>query len=361
MHARRAETRLAALPAGDDQGGSSGASPHHGDSHPDARASDPGTCSNRVRTLLCLLLLAGLCQGYAHAQDSAAPGDLLLHLPLTDDLRDHSGHGHRVKVSGKVELRNGAAYFAGKEDWLELPHLGLNERPFAISMMIQVTGRHPIYGLIEQRDRNVPGRHLHVMLRGELQPHLGFYMNDALSPSSMARDLWTHLVFQYDGTHQQIWVGGRLLCQRAARPYLGTAGITAIGKSPRWSNVPARDFEGYMRQLRIFGRALSFDEIVALGRSGGLLTANTLAANESAAAPVPVSVPASAEIPFLAIEGNRLRIVGPAGTIMILEATANLLEPFEPLARLTNFTGRVEFVDTEAAQFPERFYRIVIP
>jgi hypothetical protein len=315
---------------------------------------------NPAKALLCLLLVPGL--GLAQPQNSTALQELALHLPLTHDLLDHSPHRHPVHVSGKVEIKNGAAFFAGKEDWLELPHLSLDERSFAISVLIQVTGPHSMYGLIEQRDQNVTGRHFHVMLRGELQPHLGFYINDAISPSTIPRAAWTHLVFQYDGTHQQLWVDGRLLCQRTATPYLGTNGITAIGKSPRWSNVPSRDFEGSMRHLRIFGRALSYDEIAELGKSDGRLSAPATDAPPATVSPIPrPEGQPSPSIPFLAIDGNRLRITGPAGTIMILEATPNLLQPWEPLAHLTNVTGQVEFIDSEAGRFPERFYRIVIP
>ncbi|MFA5192609.1 MAG: hypothetical protein WC740_18020 [Verrucomicrobiia bacterium] len=39
-----------------------------------------------------------------------------------------------------------------------------------------------------------------------------------------------------------------------------------IGKSPRWSNVPSADFQGAMRHIQIYGRALSPVEIDSLAR-----------------------------------------------------------------------------------------------
>jgi hypothetical protein len=220
-------------------------------------------------------------------------------------------------------------------------------------------------GLIEQRDANKYDRLFHIMLRKSCQPYLGFYLNDAISPLSIKANEWTHLIFQYTGTHQEIWVNGRLLCSRLAEPYQGTQGATFIGKNPGWSNVPAENFQGYMRELRIYGRALSAEEVAQLDLTpAGIELANhspesskakvTPINNSPVATQVAVPVP-----PFLSIEGSTIIINGSPGDVYVLDATTNFSN-WEPLAMLTNITGQVEFTDIDAAHHSERFYRVEV-
>lgn len=218
----------------------------------------PRNCS--VGLILGLLLLS-LNSFYARAI-AADPG-LLLYLPLAENLNDHSGNGHPIVNQTNVRIQNGAAYFDGLTNWLEAPNLPLNSGPFAVSMWIKPTGKHPMYGLLEQKASGKNNQWLHLMLRGGRQPYLGFYINDAISPEDVPVNEWTHLVFQYSGKRQEIWVNGQFLCARDSRAYGGKGGTLRIGYSPRWNNVPSRDFEGYMRELRIYNRALTEPEILA--------------------------------------------------------------------------------------------------
>lgn len=54
-------------------------------------------------------------------------------------------------------------------------------------------------------------------------------------------------------------------------------------------------------------------------------------------------------------------ISGQAGQVIRIEATTHLAQAasWEPIATLTNTTGTVEFVDSDAGQFPSRYYRAV--
>jgi hypothetical protein len=183
---------------------------------------------------------------------------------MREDLRDHSARSLPVVVVGDVRVAEGAAVFPGDGNWLDAPHVDLARRPFAISLWVNVKGAKPGYGLVRQYDSATQNRHLHAMLRGTLQPHLGFYINDSRAPDPLPRDRWIHLVFQYTGADQEIWVDGRRASVKAAAPFEGTSGVTSIGRTPRWSDVPSGDLEGLMRELRIYGRALSTPEIAAL-------------------------------------------------------------------------------------------------
>jgi hypothetical protein len=293
---------------------------------------------------------------------SAAPLDkgLLAYLPLRVDLQDHSPAENPVKMNGGVELREGGAYFNGQTNWLELPHFDFDKRPFAVSMWIKTTGANPMYGLLEQQAEHVPNRWLHIMLRGGRQPYLGFYVNDAISPQDVPLKEWAHLVFQYTGTHQQLWIDGQLLCSRAARAYDGNAGKTVIGRSPRWNNVPSKDFEGYMREIRIYGRALSADEIGSLFNRDNDSGAKAILQQSREQAPDSGSDAAEVGIPFLAIDGGKLVITGESHQVYEIMATSDLGAAWQPLVTMTNQSGVVEYTDPEAANIPQRFYRIKV-
>jgi len=74
-----------------------------------------------------------------------------------------------------------------------------------------------------------------------------------------------HVVFQYDkkAGQQEIWIDGRFICSRSSGPYQGKSGETIIGGSPVWNNVPCKDFMGFIRDVRIYDRALTAAEIRA--------------------------------------------------------------------------------------------------
>jgi hypothetical protein len=308
-----------------------------------------------VSRICCLALLA--LAGAASATPALEQG-LLAYLPLRSDLRDHAAAPHEVEVSGRVELRAGAAYFGGKEDWLELPYLPLNDRPFAIAVWLKPTGAGPTYGVLEQWDTGSRGHLLHLMIRNGLRPWFGFYINDVVSPVSLSNaGDWQHVVFRYDGTHQQIWINARLVCQRSAEAYRGVSGRTCIGKNPAWNNVPGRDYEGWMSDFRIYDRAISFEEIIALAATPPAPI--TVLASAAPAQPAgSVSPTGASEIPLLAIDAEKMQLRGKPGEEYIVEASEDL-EHWKVIGALpVGTSGLVEFVDEDAASFRQRFYRI---
>lgn len=267
------------------------------------------------------------------------PQALLLHLPLTNDFKDQSPQRYEVDTEGAVEIRDGSAWFGVGAKWIEAPHLALNARPFAVALHVRPVG-HQHYGLVEQRGGTVGSQHLHLMLRGRLQPYFGFLGHDLMSPVSIPTNQWTHLVFQFDGTRQQIWMNGDLICEGRAPAYAGTSGATRLGRSPRWSNVAAQDFEGGVRDVRIYGRKLSFEEIARLNN--------------------PAKTPASSDapVPLLSSKGNTLTIRGTVGEVYEVEVTGNLDGPWQRLATLTNIAGYAQCPDPDAARPGDRYYRI---
>lgn len=309
----------------------------------------------RRHLLSALLVLTALST--AAARVDLREG-LVAHLPLRADLRDISANQHPVEVSGRVELRNGSAWFAGKEDWLELPHIPLNDRAYSVAMWLRPSGEVPTLGLVQQWDRGMPGCVFHLMIRDGLRPWLGHYVNDLVSPLSLkAGSDWQHLCFQYTGTHQQIWINGRLICERKADPYKGTSGKTFVGRHPRWNNVPGDDYQGSMSDFRVYQRALGVEEITLLSGQrppGAAKPAERLPLQpEGSVAPAGLG-----DRPVLSITGAALILRGLPGEEYIVEDSGDLIE-WEVLTTLTvPENGEVHFVDDDAAKFTQRFYRI---
>jgi hypothetical protein len=292
----------------------------------------------------------------APARDSSE--GLLVYLPLATNFEDASGHSVPVKVNGDVRMEGEGAYFpGGAKDWIDLPNFDLHGKPFSISMWIKVTGKNPMYGLLYQHHSGEMNHWLHLMLRGGLQPYLGFYDNDAISPLAISPNQWTHLTFQYDGARQQLWVNGALLCSRESKAYDGIDGATHLGRSPNWNNVPSKNFEGFIRDFQIHDRALSGVEIrSAMGLHEGLRATNST----DALVTDPLlsnALAADVGVPFLDITGNKLLITGESKQVYEVRASSDLNAGFDLIGLATNVTGRVEFIDTNAAP-GNRFYTL---
>ncbi|HLX63536.1 MAG TPA: LamG domain-containing protein [Planctomycetota bacterium] len=192
---------------------------------------------------------------------------LLLHLPFTSSLKDHSAHALELTSSGAIEVRDGAAHFPG-DAYLTLPHIPLDNRAFAFALWIRPEGQVVGYGLLEQSGGG-PGKLLHILMRDPDRPYFGFYMSDLRAPSSIQSERWTHLVFQFTGSHQQIWIDGQLSIERVSDPFLGESGETRIGKAPGWNNVPTQCFKGAMRDLRLYDVTLTDQQIRLLAGLDG--------------------------------------------------------------------------------------------
>ena len=292
------------------------------------------------------------------AAEVALSNGLVAYLPLQEDLRDHSAKPHPVEVSGIVELKDGAAWFPGKEDWLEMPFIALNDRAYAISVWVKPVGDSPSYGLLTQYDRSESGHHFHLMIRDGLRPWLGHYENDLVSPVSLSNSgAWQHLVFQYTNRRQQIWINGRLICERVAEAYHGVAGATCLGKNPNWRNVPARSFAGWMSDFRLYDRALTFEEIATL------ISTPPQPVEKLSPSPTPqpagsVAPAGASAVPLFSIDAKAMVLRGMAGEEYALEVSEDLVK-WETLDSVTVAAdGEVRFVDPDARDFPQRFYRI---
>lgn len=191
---------------------------------------------------------------------------LLLHLPLSTDLADHSRFQHPIKVVGKVQLEDGAARFPG-DGHLEAPHLSLEKRPFAVSMWLMAPVMMNNQWLLDQWHSDADNHHLTVFLSGA-RPSFGFEGNNVWSKRKglLAND-WNHVMFVFTGDQQQIWVNGEMVGNAAARPYEGTEGATIIGRPQTPTNTRV-NFDGWMRDLRVYEGYFERKRILALREAG---------------------------------------------------------------------------------------------
>lgn len=56
-------------------------------------------------------------------------------------------------------------------------------------------------------------------------------------------------------------MNGNLEVSAKKAPFLGKGGKFIIGLTPNWSNVPSRDFEGYLSDFRVYSRSLNQAEV----------------------------------------------------------------------------------------------------
>jgi hypothetical protein len=200
---------------------------------------------------------------YGPAGAPSAERGLVLHLPLRQDLLDHSRFARPVTVTGKVHIEQGAARFPGEGSWLTLPHIPLEGRPFAVALWVKVAGTGIGHGLFEQKDEDVENRHLHLALSG-WRPYFGFYENDARAKKYVPRDTWTHLVFVFTGQDQEIWVNGEAAAHSHSVAYRGRNGETHIGRHPRLPQLRASDLDGWLREVRVYEGVFEAERIRAL-------------------------------------------------------------------------------------------------
>ncbi len=313
-------------------------------------------------------------QPSATAPPIALTDGLVVHLPLKDDLNDHSPSAHPVRVQGNIKLDDGAARFPGDGNFLELPFVPLQRRDFSVSFWARVGGTNDTCTFFSQKEEDKCGGAIYLQLRQFSQLYLGFWNNDVTAPSAMEpREAWNHVVFQYVNFRQQIWLNGRLLVERIAEPLQCAAGGTRVGgQPPAWTGH--HDFEGWMRDFRIYNRALQREEIHQLAGVTPRIAVATAASQPSplqtnTAPPVgptgagvlsAVTTLPVEDRPFLQINGNHLTVSGPPVQVYELQASFDLADGFKAVSTLTNLTGSVQYVDPVVSLQELRFYRVKV-
>ncbi|MBM4026200.1 MAG: hypothetical protein FJ280_12460, partial [Planctomycetes bacterium] len=185
---------------------------------------------------------------------------------------DWSGNGFNGTVNGGAAWVPGksrtALQFNGTNAYVEAPHIPFNTRSFTITMWVNpvlYTAAQVVFGQQQSGSTNLS---MHFRLGGPAGTgpvpgavRMAFYSNDLNTAGGLIQDnTWYHLTFWYDVTTQtqRIYINGAQSAQRTAAPYLGTAGVTNIG---RWHSGNAQWFRGMIDDVQIYHRALTVAEI----------------------------------------------------------------------------------------------------
>ncbi len=218
-----------------------------------------------------LWLGIGMPLGMDFMAEKELERSLLVWLPLDGNSRDYAPATNPVTLHGDVTITEEGALFDGDGDFLSLPHQPLHPSgTYAISLWLKLDGAAQTIGILEQQGKGGQGNHLHLQLRGGA-PFLSYYAVNTLGEEKItSASGCTHIVVQHKEVnrdfHSQIWVNGRRDISKSNQDYIGTTGDFVIGKTKQWSNVPSSDWEGYIRDVRVYNRALSGFEIRALDK-----------------------------------------------------------------------------------------------
>ena len=209
---------------------------------------------------------------------AAIPTDgLVLHLPFKGNANDASGKDRHGTVQGATltEDRFGnaaSAYaFSGDGDHIRVALPGEAPREaLSVSVWARVgrRGRGGRAAILSQGAANAPGWQL-----GVSSGRFGWRSRDA-GPDlgragKIAEGAWSHLAVVVDGERHLLYLdGARLDSRPGALPAAGGAGVTIGCRG--WRELgEAGSFAGRIDDVRVYGRALSRGEVLALYHEGG--------------------------------------------------------------------------------------------
>ena len=142
----------------------------------------------------------------------------------------------------------------GDGDYVEAPHIDFTGI-FTVEVQILIGEfLHGDNGILGQESGpHVQNMALHLIIRNR-KPYLGFLGNDVASQTVLEANKWYHIVFQYTGSEQRIYINGQLDAYRETTPYENTEGVTKIGYSRGF-------FRGLMDEVRVWDVARTQEEI----------------------------------------------------------------------------------------------------
>jgi len=185
---------------------------------------------------------------------------------------DSSGNGNNGTLNGPVEWVaegkiGGAMAFTGPYNYVLVPNAPSLNPTNAITIAAWInpswTGNNRIlqkstentdtqYRLLKEGGNNI---------RFHIPPAANFEVTGKIPPAGE----WTHLAASYDGSMIRVYFNGAVVGETAFSGKMDVStGPLFIGN--KWSKAPAGDeFNGMMDDVRIYNRALSASEIIALG------------------------------------------------------------------------------------------------
>ncbi len=188
-------------------------------------------------------------------------------------MNENSGNNIPDEEGTNDATNNGATWVAGRagnaldfeyseSDYASAGYVPFNSRSFTISLWIRSESLTTEHVFFSQNQSGSSNMSLHLRAYSNGQIRFGFYMNDlTTSAGAVAAGNWYHLAFVYDVSagSRSVYVNGVRRAYQASgvNPYLGTSGLTRIG---RW-DIAGQRFDGIIDEIMIFNRALSEAEV----------------------------------------------------------------------------------------------------
>jgi RHS repeat-associated protein len=155
-----------------------------------------------------------------------------------------------------------ALSFDGTSGRISVPTLNTFSGQFTISAWVKFNSvnRGADNAILGHGSAGVTNKGLHCTERNG-KAYFGFYANDLAGNTSLQANVWTHLVYSFDGTQKKIYVNGVLDAVQNSAPYTGSAANLELGRVP-WN--PTYILSGSLDEVRIHTRALTATEVTAL-------------------------------------------------------------------------------------------------
>jgi hypothetical protein len=203
---------------------------------------EQGNCT--VITNLGSLAVAGTLQGAA------------------GDERWVAGPSNGFTPGGALEF-DGADRPAGDiiNTHLAATELGIYQHDYTMAAWIQLTGavdQEFVFG-----QTNAASEVLHNGVRGA-KAHQGHWGNDITAASTLATATWHHVIWQYEGGREKIFVNGVIDGGPVARGVLNNTNIVSVGGC----GPTGWGFDGLIDDVVIYNQALSRGQILHLAAGG---------------------------------------------------------------------------------------------
>ena len=206
------------------------------------------------------------------------PKGLAAYYPLDGDTRDAGPQGRHGRLVGEKAyepgVRGQALRFGMEGAWFVDIGKQVRFSAFTLSVWIRADrkGHHEHRTVISRLHNREPHRGRNFELYLERNGAVSVIIPDGKawrtmrSRRTVEADRWHYLVLVYDGKDATLWMDGKTDARQQLPGYAESKVPIHIGSRPWNSQGPAFMFDGLIDEVRIYGRALSKNEILRLYR-----------------------------------------------------------------------------------------------
>jgi photosystem II stability/assembly factor-like uncharacterized protein len=213
-------------------------------------------------------------------------GDLVMHYKFSGNAEDSSPYARHLTLNGPIQTEgiqqeeNEAYYFDGVNDFMSRSTFwdGITY-DMSASLWVKTTSTLTLTQPLINKVYNNQGYYVAVksgmieftcMMKG--------YVNRTLLSTKLINDgVWHHVVVTKDDAVFKIYIDGELnatVAPSLTNTFMGVDASLIIGFT-HFSNASTKYFEGYMDEIRIYKKALTIEEVLALYLGNDVTTGNS--------------------------------------------------------------------------------------